>query len=423
MKILAYLSRLLVGSLFIVSGLIKANDPLGFSYKLEEYFMEFGMDFLIPATLVIAIFICVIEVVLGAAALFAIKIKPVSWLLLVMIVFFTFLTFASWVFDIVRDCGCFGDALKLTPYQSFMKDVVLLVFVLIIFLTRKHIQRETPKQNVISLLMATVLVAVFCLGILNNTWAFPIWFTLVMMAVLWGLNMALGEQKADRPILIVSTILSLVFTLYCLWHLPVKDFRAYAVGKNIPEGMVVPEGAAQDVYETILMYKNKNTGEVKEFTIQNYPWQDTANWAHAETINRLISEGYNPPIYDFTITSDDGDITEEVLANPGYYFVVVAYDLDYADMGCQEKLNALINAAEKENVTALGLTASSGKINDFRHEVQAMYPYYITDGKTLKTIIRSNPGLLLIKEGTILAKWHYNDIPEWPEVKKTLIKK
>ncbi|GIV43568.1 MAG: hypothetical protein KatS3mg035_0691 [Bacteroidia bacterium] len=242
MKVIVTISRILVGLLFIVSGLIKANDPIGFSYKLDEYWQVFGMEWMSPMSLAISVFICVAEVVLGVAVLFGAQMVLVSWSLLLMIIFFTFLTFYSAYFNKVTDCGCFGDAVKLTPWESFTKDVVLLVFILIIFFYRNKVK------------------SVF------------------------------KSKVGDWALILIATIATGYFSLHCINHLPVKDFRPYAIGKNIKEQMTLPEGAKKDIYEITLVYKNTVTGEVKEFSQTDYPWQDST-WMWQETKNILVQKG------------------------------------------------------------------------------------------------------------------------------------
>lgn len=375
MKILVTISRWLVGLLFIFSGLIKANDPLGFSYKLEEYFAVFGMDWLTPAALGIAIFICIIEVVLGFTTILGIWMNLTAWLLLLMIIFFTFLTFYSAYFNKVTDCGCFGDAIKLTPWESFTKDIILLVFITIIFIYRKRVKSPfNAKWN--------MLIAGFI------------------------------------------TLLVVFFTFYSLWHLPVKDFRPYKVGNNIPELMKVPEGAPVDVYEMRLVYRNTVTNEVKEFDDKNYPWQDTT-WVWVETKQELISKGYEPPIHDFSLIDADGnDVTMDILNDPDPIFVLISHDLAKTNKPAHEEFNVFANAAFNAGYNVIGLTATPYEQTDaFRHELQIPITYYFADAITLKTIIRSSPGLVLLKNGVILGKWHYNDFPELSEVESEILNK
>lgn len=370
MKIIVLFARIFTGLLFIVSGLIKANDALGFSYKLEEYFDVFGMAWMDSLALAFSIFICVLEVVLGVAVILGTKIKPVSWALLLLIVFFTFLTFYSAYFNKVTDCGCFGDALKLTPWESFTKDIILLVFILIIFFNRNSIK------------------SVF------------------------------KTAKADWIATGLSTIAITSFSLYCLWHLPVKDFRPYAIGKSIPEQMKLPEGAKPDIYETKLIYKNTSSGEVKEFSSADYPWQDST-WVWQETQNKLIQKGDEAEIHDFKIMDYDGnDYTADFLSDPDYIFILISYDINKTNKEAHIEFNEFAKECLNNGVSIIGLTASSyNTVENFRHEVQSMYDYYNADEITLKTIIRASPGLILLKEGVVIGQWHYNDIPSFEEVK------
>ncbi|MCB0430867.1 MAG: DoxX family protein [Flavobacteriales bacterium] len=417
MKILAYISRLLVGALFIVSGLIKANDPLGFSYKLEEYFEVFGMEWLSGLALTIAIGICVMEIAVGAATLLAVRMRFVAWVLLGLIGFFTFLTFYSAYFNKVTDCGCFGDALKLTPWESFTKDVVLLAFVLVIFAYRKNMKQDTVAGDIMTTVIGVLLIAVFCLGVLHNPWSYPIWYTLVTMGILIGLDLLLGQKRSDAVVLGGSTLFALVFSVYIIRHLPIKDFRPYALGVNMREAML----GVPPVLSFQYRLKDKQTDEEKLF--DQFPANWDQNYEYVDAVTTVVKEGVDPKIHDFVITNEDGeDITEEVLNNPGYTVAVVAYDLSATDRGCQEKLNTFMMEAEKAGATVMGWTASVDEVRDFRVEVQAMYPYYIMDGTVLKTIIRANPGILLIKDGVIKAKWHYRDLPDFSSVQADLMK-
>lgn len=372
MKALTWISRITVGVLFIVSGLIKANDPIGFGIKLHDYWMVFGMEWLDVISVPLAVFICVAEVVLGAATLTGTKMRFVSWSLLLMIIFFTFLTFYSAYFNKVTDCGCFGDAIKLTPWQSFWKDIILLFFILILFIQRNKIT-----------------------SVLSPT--------------------------GDKIVLIGSGLLVTIFSIYCIRHLPVIDFRAYKIGSNIPEKMKIPEGAPQDEFQTVLYYKNLKTGERKEFTVDNYPWQDTLNWKWDTTVTKLVKKGFEPPIHDFKIMSQDGstDYTEDILNNPDYNFLLIAYDITKTDREVQPKINEFAEKCQKHGINFIGLSASGSQaVDQFRHEVQAMYDYYVTDETVLKTMIRSNPGLIMLKKGTVIDMWHHNDFPTFEEVQK-----
>ncbi|MBC3844986.1 DoxX family membrane protein [Winogradskyella echinorum] len=361
MKYLVHISRLLVGVLFIISGFIKLNDPLGFSYKLQEYFGSdvLKIEFLIPYALGISVIVVVFEVVLGVFLLIGYKPKFTIWSLLAMIVFFTFLTFYSAYFDKVKDCGCFGDALKLTPWESFTKDVILLVLILILFFGIKHIKPIFSK-------LPTTIIA------------------------------------------LLSFVLSLWFGYHVLMHLPSIDFRAYAIGKNIQEGMTVPEDAQKPVLEYTWTF-NVN-GEEQEFvTNGSYPKVD-GEYVGVET--KTIDEGYIPPIQDFSIESDDEDLTSQFLEEENL-IIVAMYDITKGEADGKSKLKSFTDNAIKKGYTVIGLTSSGS--NDklqIKEDYNLNFDFYLCDEKVIKTIVRSNPGIVVLKKGTVMNKTHWNDIDD-----------
>ena len=374
MQFLTLISRLIVGLLFIVSGLIKANDALGFSYKLEEYFSSgvLNMEFLIPFSFLLAAGICIAEIVLGVMVLIGARPKFTSLSLMGMIVFFTFLTFYSAYFNKVTDCGCFGDAVKLTPWESFGKDIILLFFITIIFLKRNFIK-------------------------------------------------PLLSFKIENTLLVVVTFFCFAFVYHTYNHLPMQDFRPFAVGKSIPEGMKTCDELGLPCPEKIdyFLVKNKETGEEKELLSSEWNWQ-TDDFVSI-TEKSLEIEGYEPPVKDFSISIDGADYTDSIL-NSDYAILAVAYDLSKTTKQAWSQVNDLAAGAEEIEIPFITMTASSDEmIEEFRHEVQAAYPFYFTDETTLKTIVRSNPGLLLLKRGTIIGKWHYNDFPTFEEIKQNLL--
>jgi uncharacterized membrane protein YphA (DoxX/SURF4 family) len=370
MRIIAQISRFLVGVLFIISGFIKANDPYGFSYKLDEYFQVFHMPWLSNLSLILAILICAFEIGLGVALLLGAKMNFTAWSLLLMIIFFTFLTFYSWYFNVVKDCGCFGDALHLTPFQSFMKDVILFVLILFIFIYRKQI---TP---------------------------------------LFG-------ERASTILAYLGFIASFLFSLYCIWHLPVIDFRPYAIGKSIPEGMKLPPNAVKDSVVMVFIYEKD--GKKVELNMDQLKNIDST-YKFVDRTDKVIREGDNAAIHDFSISDDGTDITDDVLNMP-HVFVLVAYDINKSNEGVQSQINDFVALCQKEGIEFIGLTSSGpGEVDAFRHKHNSMFKYYSTDMTTLKTMIRSNPGLMLLKKGTVQAMWHYNDFPTFDEVKKNYLK-
>ncbi|WP_250432868.1 BT_3928 family protein [Hanstruepera flava] len=361
MKYLVSISRILVGVLFIISGFIKLNDPLGFSYKLQEYFSVdvLNIPFLEPYALIISILVVVFEVVLGIFLLIGYKPKFTVWSLLGMIVFFTFLTFYSAYFDKVKDCGCFGDALKLTPWESFTKDVILLVFILILFKGVKHIN---PIMNKLGL---TVV--------------------------------ALG-----------SFIASLGFAYYVLMHLPAIDFRAYKVGANIQEGMIIPDDAPKPVQEFTWTF-NVN-GEEKEYvTNGSYPTVD-GEYVGVET--KVIEEGYDPPVKDFSIETDDADYTEAFL-NEENLIMIIMYNLATAEPEGVAKLKAFSDKAIDAGYVVIGLSASGTEEKQaFKAEHNLSFDFYLCDEKALKTVVRASPGIVKLNKGTVVQKAHWNDIDD-----------
>lgn len=370
MNALVWFSRIFVGLLFIFSGLIKANDPLGFSYKLEEYFVVFGMEWMSFSAVILSILICALEIVLGVALILGLRAKTVSWLLLGLILFFTWLTGYSAVTNKVTDCGCFGDFIKLTPWQSFTKDLILLVFIGIIFFNRKHIQ-------------------------------------------------PLVSYGTEKSILWISSVLSVAFGVYCYFFLPVVDMLPYKVGNNLPELMKIPEGAPVDVYETRLFYEKD--GVVKEFTLQNYPWNDsTYKWVKTESV--LISPGYKPKVKDLRLVDSDGnEYTDDIIQSPKPVLLVVAYDLKKTQESAFHEIGELVVELEKNKIRTIGLTASPAYETEvFRHEENAPFEFYFCDGITLKTMIRSNPGLILLENGTVLGKWPSTDLPDTAEITSLL---
>lgn len=366
MKTLRTISRILVGLVLIFSGFVKGIDPMGSAIKFNDYFAAFGMDFLDPLALPLGILLSTFEFVLGAALLLNIATRITSWITLIFMGFFTVLTLYLAIENPVNDCGCFGDAIVMSNWQTFWKNVVIMVFVAILFIQHQH---------------------------------FTTAFSRVQQ---WGLIAS-------------GVMIILAFSLYSYHHLPVIDFRAYSEGTHIPEKMKVPEDAPKPEYKTILKYKKD--GEIRKFTIDSLP---DSTWQWIETENKLISEGYTPPIENFSITTLEGnEITDLVLKEEDYTFLMIAYDLKQADRSDMEDFIRLSQFCRDNNhCSFIALTASTEEvIHQFKASTSAGFPFYHTDEITLKTIIRSNPGLMLIKEGTILEKWHHNDVPAPREIK------
>jgi len=354
MKILDNFLKYFVGILFIFSGLIKVNDPIGTSIKLKEYFEVFSNDFapffkiFIPYSLALAVFVVVLEVVLGIALLLHFRMKLTSWLFLLLIAFFTFLTFYSAYFNKVTECGCFGDAIPLTPWQSFAKDVVLSVFVILIFIRRNHFK--------------------------------PF----------------MGVRTGD--ILIGLAFLANIYlSVHAIRHLPYIDFRPYKVGNNIP-GLMSPS----EPYK----YKYIMEKDGEEFEFVDYPTDTT--YKYKDMI--LLNPEAQPKITDYHIWTDDGEFTEESFI--GDKLFIIFYDVSKSKSRNMDKITDLIKSVEGR-VEVWALTASADtEFEAFRHEHQLAIPYFYADMTVLEAIIRSNPGLWLMSDGTVAGKWHHNDVPD-----------
>ncbi|MDB4924467.1 BT_3928 family protein [Mucilaginibacter sp.] len=373
---LIWFCRISVGLLFIFSGLIKANDPLGFSYKLEEYFEVFHITFLNGLALSFAVLLCALEMILGFALLIGVRAKQVAWGLLLIIIFFAFLTFYSAFFKVVQTCGCFGDAIPLTPWQSFSKDLVLLLLIVVLFKNKKNI-------------------------------------------------MPLFSFKIGERLLIAAVMLSVGFGLYTYNFSPIIDFLPYKIGANISDEMKTPPGAMPDEFELTYNLKNKKTGETKTMSDKEYLktgiWKDN-NWAViGNPESKLVKKGFSPKIADLAIQdAQRNDYTQELLANPFYSLVIVAYDLKKTDEGAINRLNALAtNLTQNFNIRTVLLTSNSATdAVAFGKKFHLISEIFYADGVPLKSMVRANPGIILLKNGTIVNKWHYHTVPDYDHLVK-----
>lgn len=378
MKAVKHISRVLVGITFIFSGFVKGIDPWGSAYKFTDYFHAMGLDWLVWAAFPLGVLLSFAEFAIGVGLLFNVFTRFFSWLALLFMAFFLPLTLWIAITNPVTDCGCFGDALVISNWETFYKNVVLMILTIIVFIYRKSMD-----------------------------------------------DLRLYGKKAPYIFSGGFALLYIALVVYSYNHLPLFDFRPYKVGTNIPEAMSVPEDAPQAEYENIFYYKNKNTGDVEEFTEENYPWQDTVNWEFDSMESNLIQEGYVPPIHDFRIETPDGEnILDFFLYDENYVFILVAYDLDKTATEPLDEINQLANWAMENGMSFICLTSSlPDESAEFAEEHNISYEFFNTDEITLKTMIRSNPGLMVIKDGTVVAKYHYNDIPTPNEFKANFMNK
>lgn len=356
---LVIFSRIFVGVLFLISGFIKLNDPTGFSFKLQEYFEVFQIGFLSPFAMVIGLLLLYLEVILGVLLLIGLWPKITTKSLLALIVFFTFLTLYSAITNKVTDCGCFGDALKLTPWESFTKDIVLLVFIFFLFIWKDQIK-------------------------------------------------PLFSAKVNTGIAVASVVLCLGITYQVLNHLPMIDFRAYKVGTNITQGMQIPEGAPRDEYEMIFVYEVN--GVPTEFSYDqimagDYPQDAT----FVDRKQKLIKEGYKPAIKDFSMERDGNNFTETFLSEPKL-IMVTSYDMTKANTEALKMLGKFYNKAVENGYKVIGLTGTDlNLVDQMKQKYQFQFDFYFCDPTTVKTIERGNPSMVVLHQGTIQQKVHWKD--------------
>ena len=356
MKIADWIARIIVGGLFIFSGLIKINDPVGTQIKLEEYFEVFSTDFgsffhlFIPAALPIAFILIILEVVLGIAVLINFKMKVSSWVLVVLISFFTFLTFYSAYFNKVTDCGCFGDAIPLTPWESFYKDLILVILIAYIFLRRRLFDPLTGN-------------------------------------------------KTGNFIITGTAAITLIIGVYAVRHLPFIDFRPYKIGDNLVVNMQPRE-------EPIFEYTFRKDGELIK-SEQYLSEQDGYEYIEYKVKN---SKNSIPKITDFSVWNDEvGEYTD--LAMIGNKFILIVQDAGKASSKNLAKIGNLMKTVTLQAEVLVFTSSDVASLQDYLAEAQIEVPIFFVDATVLKAMIRSNPGMMLMKDGTVLGKWHYNDVP------------
>ena len=362
-KWIVNICRFILGATFVFSGFVKAVDPLGTYYKIQDYLAAFGMQQLLPdiVPLLMSVLLAVLEFAVGMHLLLGIKRRFTTRLALLIMLVMTPLTLYLALTNPISDCGCFGDALVLTNWQTFGKNVVLLTCAIVLMIT---------------------------------PWAMVRFLT----------------KKMEWTLSNYCIVFALALAGYCLATLPIIDFRPYKIGNNIREGMEIPEGAKPTIFDTrFIMEKD---GVKQTFTVDNYP-DSTWTFVSAETV--VVEKGYEPPIHDFVMESlETGeDITDEVLDDPGYTFLLIAHRTEEADEGNIDLINELYEYCQENGYKFYALSSSSAEaIELWRDRTGAEYPFCIMDDITLKTMVRSNPGLMLIKGGVILNKWPDSQLPD-----------
>ncbi|MDD4992977.1 MAG: DoxX family protein [Paludibacter sp.] len=361
-NVLLQIARILLGCVFVFSGFVKAIDPLGSTYKFDDYFRAFGgaFEMFTHVSFVLAVLLSTLELVIGLNLILKVQIRLTAMAAVTFMAVMTPLTlYIALKKDLVTDCGCFGDALVISNWATFIKNVVFstLAILVLIYQTKFRTIFTTKAQNI-----AFAVFVVFGFGL----------------------------------------------STYCYRNLPLIDFLPYKVGVNIPNAMLVPEGAKKDEYTTTFIYKK---GDIqKEFTLENYPKGDST-WKFVDQKTVLVNEGYKAPIHDFTIVNAQfEDITEDVLYNEGETYLMVIYDVNNASAEGARKAEEIYQKALASGQKFYALTASAdADIQNFIQQNKLTYPFCKTDGTALKTIIRANPGMILIKKGTITGKWGWRN--------------
>lgn len=350
--------RIILGLTFVFSSAMKGIDPTGTAYRVEDYLGAYNLVWMHGSEMFLSFFLIVTEFILGVALLFKLYIRLAALGALLIMVIFTAITYFDATYNLVPDCGCFGDAVKLTAWETFYKNVVLIVLAIVLFFSRNSIKSKVPE-----------------------------WLQTV--------------------ILLVFTASYLYFTMYNYNHLPMVDFRDWKVGRDM-------KTIGLENRKTFVTYKNKETGETKEYLTPDYPWNDSVWMAEWEFVEQRIDESgviipHNLYIQDY----EGNNVTSEIIENPDYQLILVSFDIETANPEGFIKAAALSEQAERHEVS-FALISSSGQeeIEKFKEVYQINYPSYLADDTELKAVIRSNPGLILLLNGVVMAKWHYNDFPK-----------
>ncbi len=358
--------RLITGIVFIFSSVVKGIDPLGTDYRVIDYLDVYGWYFMIDFSFVLVVLLISIEFLLGFALLFKLRVKLASLGVLLIMIFFTTVTYFDAKYNLVPDCGCFGDAIKLTNWQTFYKNIVLIIFALVIFFMRNKISTKLKKW------MQIVILILFLFGF---DW----------------------------------------FMSYNYNHLPIIDFRDWKVGNDM-------KSTGRKTVHTYLIYKNKNTGETKEFISPDYPWNDSTWMSQWKFVSQRVDDSQLILKHGVIIEDDNGNIiTDDIFENPGYQLILISNELQNAEGQGMIDAAELFKALNKSKVDVAMLTSSTkDEINRYREVYIMDYNVYFADDTELKAMIRSNPGMILMHNGIVVAKWHYNDFPTAANVKQLI---
>jgi hypothetical protein len=351
------------------SGVVKGVDPLGTAYRFEDYFIVYHVAWLIPLALTFSIAMCTVEFVTGAMLVFNLRIRFTAWILLIMMSFFTVLTYYDAVTNLVPDCGCFGDALKLTNWQTFYKNIVLIIFAWLIFIYRR--KQDSPLPG-----------------------------------------------KRQWNITLVISVVFVFFSVYCYMHLPLIDFTEWRQGNKLFIENPLPQ-------KFFLTYRNKKTGVQKEYLSPDYPYSDSVWMREWEFVSQRIDD---PNVYfgrTLQISDSAGDnLTDQIIRDPGYVFLMTSTDISKAHQKSLVSMNRFAEqVAENGGIFILLVGNTSGEVSKFTSHIHTTFPVYFADDIVLKTMVRSNPGLMLLHDGVIMHKWHYRDFPDYEKIAMRYLRK
>jgi uncharacterized membrane protein YphA (DoxX/SURF4 family) len=367
MKIVRTVFRILVGIVFVFSGFVKGVDPMGTIFRMQDYFAAFGTTWANPLAPSLTIFLCTLEFMIGVSLLFNLRIKWTAWALLPVMTYFTVLTLFDALFNLVPDCGCFGDAVKLTNLQTFLKNLVLMAFVIPIFMWRKKYRLPVPPA--LQWLLLLVVAAGF-------SW----------------------------------------MNVYAYRHLPIIDFMEWKVGNTINRTSDKPA-------QFFVTYKNRKTGEAKEYLAPNYPWNDSVWMSEWVFVSQRAADETGSGLSLRIEDPSGNDVTREVLNIPDYQFILVSWDIEKANPRAIVKLYNIYLYASEDGYSFTALTSSlREEVDKVENRLRTPIPFFTADDVVLKTMVRSNPGLILLNRGVVVAKWAYRDIPDYDSIIKKYIK-
>ncbi len=359
-KVLTAVCRLVLACTFVFSGFTKAVDPWGTALKVNEYLSIYGLEALLPASMLFSIWLCGAELMMGCMLLFKVRIRLISIFALCSMIFFTLLTLLSATVIPVEDCGCFGEAFKLTPWQTFAKNALLLPMAFVVWWRYRpdKIFSFNPRE--------VFLTCLFFAG-----------------------SMYLGY--------------------HCYRHLPLLDFLPYKVGVNIRAAMEEP-AVSPDEVETVLVYRNRKTGRLREFALEDAEWQDTLRWEWVDTRTTAETPAIRPLVSEFSLRDAEGEATEEVLSIPGRLYMLCVTSIERLPKGCARRMEALVARAAAEGAQVVCLTPWPLDGETWYEFGTEEVRCYNIDAATMKTMLRAENGVVVLEDGTIVDKRNCRDI-------------